>query len=80
MWVTAYKGDAYWAVNLTKLRQAEFAYKVDTFAEFTLFKMTFYLKFLSPTVKVERDKYKIDNIKIYKKLTDRIKIILEKIS
>ena len=42
--------------------------------------MTFYLKFLSPTVKVERDKYKIDNIKIYKKLTDRIKIILEKIS
>ena len=42
--------------------------------------MTFYLKFLSPTAKVERDKYKIDNIKIYKKLTDRIKIILEKIS
>ena len=42
--------------------------------------MTFYLKFLSPTVKVERDKCKIDNIKIYKKLTDRIKIILEKIS
>ena len=42
--------------------------------------MTLYLKFLSPTAKVERDKYKIDNIKIYKKLTDRIKIILEKIS
>ena len=31
---------------------------------FTVYKMTFYLKFLSLSVKVERNKNKIDNIKI----------------
>ena len=31
---------------------------------FTLYKMTFYLKFLSLTVKVERNKNKMDNIKL----------------
>ena len=31
---------------------------------FTVYKMTFYLKFLSLTVKVERNRNKIDNLKI----------------
>ena len=47
---------------------------------FTLKKMTFYLKFLTLTVKVGQNKNKIDDIKIYDELTSRIRIILRKIS
>ena len=46
---------------------------------FTLYKMTFYLKFLSLTVKFGRNKIKIANKKNYNKLTDRIKIEVEEI-
>ena len=45
---------------------------------FTLFQMTFYLKFLSLTVKVERDKYKIDNIKIILNLLTELKSYLKR--
>ena len=47
---------------------------------FTLYKMTFYLKFFSLTVKVGQNKYKIGNIKNYNELTNRIRIKLEKMS
>ena len=45
---------------------------------FTLYKMTFYLKFLSLTVKVERDKNKIDNIKIIINLPTELKSYLKR--
>ena len=45
---------------------------------FTLYKMTFYLKFLSLTVKVERDKNKIDNIKIIMNLPTELKSYLKR--
>ena len=45
---------------------------------FTLFQMTFYLKYLSPTVKVEQDKNKIDNIKIKINLLTELKSYLKR--
>ena len=45
---------------------------------FTLYKMTFYLKFLSLTVKVERDKNRIDNIKIIINLPTELKSYLKR--
>ena len=50
---------------------------------FTLYKMTFYLKFLSLTVKVGQNKNKIGDKKKkknYNELTNRIIIIVEEIS
>ena len=52
--------------------------QVDNFAMFTHFKMTFYPKFLSPTVKVERNKSKIDNIKIIINLLTELKSYLKR--
>ena len=47
---------------------------------FTLYKMIFYLKFLSLTVKVGQNKNKIgDKKKNYNELTNRIIIIVEEI-
>ena len=43
----------------------------------TLYKMIFYLKFLSHTVNFGQNKDKIDNIKNYNNPTNRIKIIVE---
>ena len=45
-----------------------------------VYKIIFYLKFLSLTVKVGQNKNKIDNIKNYNELIDRIRIVLKKIS
>ena len=45
---------------------------------FTLYIITFYLKFLSPTVKVERNKSKIDNIKIIINLLTGLKSYLKR--
>ena len=44
---------------------------------FTLYKMTFYLKFLILTAKVERNKNKIDNKKIILKLLTELKSYLK---
>ena len=45
---------------------------------FTLYKVTFYLKFLSLTVKVERNKNKINNIKIIINLLTALKSYLKR--
>ena len=45
---------------------------------FTLYEMTFYLKFLSLMVKVERNKNQIDNIKIIINLLTELKSKLRK--
>ena len=44
---------------------------------FTLYKMTFYIKFLSLTAKVKRNKNKIDNKKIIIKLLTELKSYLK---
>ena len=62
----------------TKLRRAEFAYQVDTFAMFTLYKITFYPKFLSLTVKLEQNKNTIDKMKIIINLLTELKSYLER--
>ena len=87
VWVTAHKGDAYSAVNTMNLRHVftlnkritlSYAERSShtferTFAMFTLYKVTFYLKFLSLTVKFGQNKNKIDNIKIIIHLLTELK-------
>ena len=61
-----------------KLRRAEFAYKVDSFEMFTIYKMTFCLKFLSLTVKIGQNKNKIGNIKVIRNLLTKLESYLKR--
>ena len=90
VWVTAYKGDAYSAVNTLNLRHAftlnkritlSYADRSShaferTFAMFTLYKVTFFLKFLSLTAKFGQNK-NTNRIKIKVEVISKKKIVLE---